>query len=508
VSNELQWSEPVLTQSQSVQFPIESAPHYLADLCKAIALEVQVPIELPYFAAVSVLAAATNGKIEVVVKGRYKEQLSFYNIIGLGSGNRKSEVLRTLRSPLVEIESNLIAQVKPERSRQIAERKTYEQALEGYQAKARSKGVTPSLMADIQAAREKLDKCKVQPLPKIFADNITPEKHAALIAEQGSNSIIEPEGGFFEGLSRYGNNKSAQVDYLNKSYGGESFRVDRQGGDSIIADKPHCVLHFSIQPHLVLAIRSNADFMGTGFANRFLFSLPQSLIGNRSLDTPPVQSGLLEGWKITIESLFNSCYGQPMRQVTIEPSGYQLLRDFQEALEPQLITNLLPIQGWASKLPGALVRIAALYELAANPHASLVSSENIKAAVALAPYLQAHALQALTAALEDQPLHKVLSYLVAKQEALDPQQSGFVGYVGVIPSYQFTTRQLQQHFNKSSWLAYSDNQAATLRGLLVQLSKDHWLQLMPTQSTAQGGRPAELWAVNPKAPESFRQIYA
>jgi len=65
VSNELQWSEPVLTQSQSVQFPIESAPHYLADLCKAIALEVQVPIELPYFAAVSVLAAATNGKIEV-----------------------------------------------------------------------------------------------------------------------------------------------------------------------------------------------------------------------------------------------------------------------------------------------------------------------------------------------------------------------------------------------------------------------------------------------------------
>jgi hypothetical protein len=75
-------------------------------------------------------------------------------------------------------------------------------------------------------------------------------------------------------------------------------------------------------------------------------------------------------------------------------------------------------------------------------------------------------------------------------------------------SNQFTTRQLQQQFNKSSWLAHSDNQAATLRGLLVQLLKDHWLQLIPAQSTAQGGRPAELWAVNPKAPESFRQFYA
>lgn len=507
MSQELHWSDPVITQPQSVQFPIEATPHYLADLCKAIALEVQVPIELPYFAALSVLAAATNGKIEIVVRGNHKEHLSFYNIIGLGSGNRKSEIVRTLRSPLVQIESNLIAQVRPERSRQIAERKTYEEALQGLQAKARSKGVTPNLLADIEAATEKVNKCQVQSLPKIFADNVTPEKHAAIIAEHGSSSIIEPEGGFFEGLSRYGNNKSAQVDYLNKSFGGESFRVDRQSGDSIIAEQPHCVLHFSIQPHLVLAIRSNADFMGTGFANRFLFSLPQSLIGNRSLDTPPVHSGLLEAWKMTIQGLWQSCYGQPMRQLAIEPAGYQLLRDFQEALEPQLITNLLPIQGWASKLAGALVRIAALYELAANPTASSISSDNIKAAVALAPYLQAHALQALTAASQDQPLHKVLAYLMVKQESLEPQQSGSVGSVGAIPSYQFTTRQLQQQFNKSGWLVQSGNQAATLRGLLMELAKDHWLQLVPTQSTAQGGRPAELWAVNPKAPENFRQIY-
>ena len=53
----------------------------------------------------------------------------------------------------------------------------------------------------------------------------------------------------------------------------------------------------------------------------------------------------------------------------------------------------------------------------------------------------------------------------------------------------------------------SDNQAATLRGLLTQLAKDNWVQLIPTQSTAQGGRPAELWGVNPKTPTSFRHLY-
>lgn len=508
MSQEIEWSNPQASQLQSVQFPIDTAPHYLAELCKAIALEVQVPIELPYFAAVSVLAAATCGNVEVIVKGRHKEHLSFFNVIGLGSGNRKSEVVRTLRSPLAEIESDLIAQVKPLRSSQIQERKTYEQALDGLQSKARSKGVTPSLMADIQTATEKLDKCKVQPLPKIFADNVTPERHQALIAENGSSSIIEPEGGFFEGLSRYGNNKSAQVDYLNKSYGGEGFRVDRQGGDSIIAERPHCVLHFSIQPHLVMAIQNNADFVGTGFANRFLFSLPQSLIGKRSLDSPPVNAGLLSGWKMSIESLFKSCHSQPIRQLTLAPAAYAIFRDFSEQLEPQLVTQLLPIQGWASKLPGALVRIAALYELAIDPSASVISADNLKAAVALAPYLQEHALKALSAPAQDRPLHKVLIYLVEKQEAVEPAQSDSVGSVGAISTFQFTTRQLQQHFGKSSWLAHSEHQAATLRGLLVELAKDHWLQLVPTQSTAQGGRPAELWAVNPKAPDSFRRLYA
>jgi hypothetical protein len=102
----------------------------------------------------------------------------------------------------------------------------------------------------------------------------------------------------------------------------------------------------------------------------------------------------------------------------------------------------------------------------------------------------------------------MLAYLVEKREALEPQQAGSVGSVGAIPSFQFTTRQLQQQFNKSSWLAQSDNQAATLRGLLVQLSKDHWLQLMPSKSTTQGGQSAKPLSVNPKAPEIFNQLYS
>jgi len=499
------WKEPRITENTSEQFPIQAVPHYLADLVQALALEVQVPIELPYFAAMSLLATATSGKVEVVVKGRHTEQLSLYSIIALGSGNRKSEVVKTLKAPHLAFEKDLIAQARPVRKSQEAERKALEQVLDGLHAKAR-KGLTDSLRVDIENATQKIAECNVIPLPRIFADNVTPEKHAALIAEHGSSTIVEPEGGFFEGLSRYGASKSPQVDYLNKSYGGEPFRVDRQGGESIQADKPHCVLHFSIQPHIVESIRSNSDFMGTGFANRFLFSLPQSLIGSRLMDTPPVNAGLLQSWQMIVRSIFESCYGLPMRQLRLEASAYALWRGYSEQLESNLITDLLSVQGWASKLPGQLVRIAALYELAANPKADSVSADSMQAALALAPYLQAHALKALTPPTHDQPAMKVLGYLVKNAEALQGEQSGSVGSVGAIP-YQFSTRSVQLQFSKTSWLKSSDQPAMTVRGILKALAHDNWVRLVVTESTDKGGRPAELWELHPQASDYLKSFY-
>jgi hypothetical protein len=50
------------------------------------------------------------------------------------------------------------------------------------------------------------------------------------------------------------------------------------------------------------------------------------------------------------------------------------------------------------------------------------------------------------------------SYLLLRdfREALEAQESGSLGAI-----YQFTTRELQQHFNQTSWLACSDNQVRT-----------------------------------------------
>jgi len=134
-----------------------------------------------------------------------------------------------------------------------------------------------------------------------------------------------------------------------------------------------------------------------------------------------------------------------------------------------------------------------------------VSVESVKAALSLAGYLLDHAIKALTPPTEDKPAQKVLTYLVSKAEALEPLTGGSVGSVGSISGYRFSTRSLQQQFNKSAWLAQSSHQAATLRGVLIELVHDNWLRQVSIEPTEKGGRPPELWELNPSAPEYFRQ---
>lgn len=493
------WQVPIIKEHQRVAFPIQSVPHYLADLSKAIAETVQVPVELPYFAALAVIATATNGKVQVNVANRYTESLSLYSVVFLGSANRKSQVIKILKAPLLELEADLVKAESGTRAQQLAEQRTYERNLESVQNRAGKAGVTDELLADLAAATEKLEQCKVKELPRILCDNVTPEKHAELIAIHGSIGHIEPEGDFFNGLARYSGDKAPQVTYLNKAHGGEPFRFDRRNGSSFYAEQPHAVIHVSTQRRDIANVRSNEVFTGTGFMNRFLFSAPQSLIGERFSQSPPLAAGQSESWSLLVTGLFKNCYNREPKVLTLEGQAYAMLLDFNEKLEPQLITTLLPIQGWAGKLAGACVSIAGLYELAANPHAATISTASLETALALAPYLIDQAIEVLTTPLEDKPARKILTYLIREAEKLQAEQSSNVGNVGALLSYTFTTRSVQSQFGKSAWLVASDKPAMTLRGLLIELQESYWIQQLPAESTDKGGRPKELWELNPQA---------
>jgi hypothetical protein len=101
------------------------------------------------------------------------------------------------------------------------------------------------------------------------------------------------------------------------------------------------------------------------------------------------------------------------------------------------------------------------------------------------------------------------TYPTREAAALQSEQTSSVGSVGAIPviAYQFTTRSLQQHFNKSSWLAHSDQPAMRVRGIMQELAHKNWVRPVVTEPTDKGGRPAELWELHPQASDYLKSFY-
>ena len=71
-------------------FPVAALPTPVADMCRAVAESMQVPLELPATVALGVLAACCHKKAVMRVGADYVEPLNLYTLSIANSGERKS----------------------------------------------------------------------------------------------------------------------------------------------------------------------------------------------------------------------------------------------------------------------------------------------------------------------------------------------------------------------------------------------------------------------------------
>ncbi len=122
----------------------------------------------------------------------------------------------------------------------------------------------------------------------------------------------------------------------------------------------------AVQPGVIQRLAARPELRSRGFLARFLFSQPRSLVGSREVAPPPV----LESVRLAYEQLIHALWHlKPIRDesgeilprtLPISDEARSTLRAFQRDLEPRLGPggDLAPIAEWASKLVGAIARIA------------------------------------------------------------------------------------------------------------------------------------------------------
>jgi replicative DNA helicase len=385
-------------------FPVEVLPAWLGEYVAAVATATQTPPDLAGMLALAVLATVAAGGIEVQPRPGWREPLCVFVAVGMDAGTRKSAVFTALTRPVADFERDQAAAALPAITETAVLRRIADQAAAHAEAAA---GKAPAsqqeeVRAEAIAQAAEAANLVVPPVPRWLVDDATPEALAGLLAAYGRIALLSPEGDVFDQMAgRYNQTSGPNLGVYLKGHAGDLLKVDRRGRPPEYVERPCLTIGLAVQPEVLRGLAGRPGFGGRGLLARFLYSLPQSLVGRRQPGAPPVPAAVADRYALGLQALAASLAvpaadDRPALQ-TLDPAAAELLLAFERDLEPRLAAgsgDLAQLAGWAAKLAGATCRLAALLHLASHLRdgwARPITADTFAATIRLADYLIEHA---------------------------------------------------------------------------------------------------------------------
>lgn len=478
------WPEPLLPGTSRVpDIEARLLPSWAGDMAATIAESTQTPPALAVLTVLSVLAAVLQRRYEVAPHGDdYREPLSLWAMVVLGSGNRKSAVYRAATQPLVDWEKRQRDRMRSEIARVAAQRDVIGKRIEMLKQQAGREDDSKrrqQLQDEIAALREEMPDEVFA--PRVFTGDVTAERLQQLLVEQDERiAVLSDEGGIFSLMAGSYSGGGGSIDVYLQGHAGSAMRVDRAGRLAHV-DRPALSFGLALQPGILQDTGKARRFRDSGLMARFLYAVPRSTVGQRDVrQRVALDEGVRAEYERQVQLLLEGVH-RPIGAPRVLPFNADALGEWLDLAE-----EIERGQGeggrwqhmadWTSKLPGAVARIAALLALA--EHGTAVESvplRSVRRAVALARRLVPHAEAAFAlmgAADAETDAQAVLSYLQRHQPDA------------------ITRRELQKAM---------EGRFRSLDRLLaaVKLLQD-WHVLGPERKAGAVGRPSIQYHVNPR----------
>lgn len=411
-------------------FPLDVLPDWLREYCEAITETMQTPADLAGMLALSVLAAACGGRVEVRVKPGYEEPVNIFTVTGLPPGTGKSPVFRAMTAPILYFERQQIEKSEKDIADTEMRRDVLEQRIRDAKSKTsklHGREALESAYSEIDGMNGDLRDLVPPVRPKYLVDDATPESVASILADQGGRlAVLSAEGDIFAIMAGRYSSGAPNIGVYKKGHNGDELRVDRKSRSEIIR-RPALTMGITTQPEVMRSFGQNNIFRSEGLLARFLYALPKSTVGSRKVDTEPVPDSLRSLYTHCLLNILENMHSEntgnsgisaaPSRDsgnsvknpliddsnyiiyIEISKTGKTLFLDFKGWIEPQLgpYGAFAAIADWANKLSGAVLRIAGLLHMADyaayNSHYSQneISEATIARAIRFAQYLIPHA---------------------------------------------------------------------------------------------------------------------
>ncbi len=463
---------------------------WFGDMVQAVSNFSETPKELSMMLGLAALATCCQKRFNVLPFPGYKEPLNIWTVAALAPGNRKTSVLQAMTQPLYNWEKDRAEEVKEERARLSSERQTMEARIQHLRTKAgKSKdGDFESLRNEIAKLESELPDIPV--IPRLTVQDVTPEKLGPMMAENDEKmSLLSDEGGIFDLLGGRYSGGSLNLDLFLQSHSGSQVRVDRGSRPPVQMDNPALSIGLSPQPEVLRALTDKPGFRGRGLLARFLFTVPNSLLGYRSLQSSPVPRSIADGYERGMRALLNI-------PVTPEPYSLKLSADALEewrAFSRKVETGLREggqfeqIGDWGAKLPGAAIRLAGLFHCSeyssTRPWDYPISLETMNKALSLSAILSEHARFAFDLMGTDHDLptaKRVWRWIERECKTSFSARDCFSGLKG--------------HFKRME----------LLNPAIEVLVERHYIFPRDQNETQKRGRPSKQFIVNPTLSEGWK----
>ena len=483
-TEQTEWEDPVPLIPQPDPLPLDSLGPVAGPMVGAVAKSIQVPTDLAIAMALPIIATAARGQVKVQVGSDWVEPLTICSVACLPSGERKSAASRALADPLYRFEAEAQTEAAPRIARNREELKLKEERVNRLRVEAAKSGEDASKQ-EFFTAVDIFQSHETEYPPRFITDDATPEGLVRLLHEQGGSiGAISAEAGLLGVIAGRYNGGNPNLEVVLQATSGDPIRVDRKGSEPVSIQSPALSLGLAVQPGLLADLGSKSAFRHAGLLARFLWAVPQPMVGTRTTEEHPIPYEVSARWSKHLSQLAAAAL-QPKagpRLLGLSREARQCLDRFRNQLEPRLHPtqgDLAGISDWGSKLPGQVVRIAAALTLLRNPAATQIDGTTMADAVRLGQAFIPHALAAFSQIHEyaGGAAHsaEILSWLIQKKMT------------------SFTTREVCRGLHGRSWAAGTD----TIENGLNVLAEFGHIRVIE-QDENKRGRPTKQYELHPK----------
>lgn len=377
-------------------FPLHALPSWAQDHAEHVAEQIQVPVDLAAMLIIGALSAACTGRATVKVSANWSEPVNLYLVTAMDSGAGKSAAEKLTCQWLRDWQKDRIDAVMDDyklatRLHRVAvnRAKSVEQGVE------KGSQTQDDLIEAIREADEAA--MRVPELPRILADDATPEAVATLLAAHGERlAIMSTEADLFDMVLKGKQGTRVNFNVYLKAWSGDSLIRDRKGGSETGPEMtnlhhPLMTVSVTVQPSVLARLSHDEEMANRGFSARFMMSMPEGRVGHRDqskrfVDTPIPTADI---YAATARALADEWAQWERTDVRCTPEARDLLQSFVVNAEPTIGKGARyeHLSEWSSKLYGSLARYAGLLHLAeGHSPATPISADTASRAVDLAHY--------------------------------------------------------------------------------------------------------------------------